>query len=364
MNKTLPNLIEALRHEVAAIRQRGGGTQIGLRGGEYIGSAEGSFLYRFVVTEELNLRDETPVRMTVENQDIQGTLVSFRNGVLIVSAGKMLGDKIASATLVAQDSFLLERLVERLQKVLKGDKSFNLERAEQIFTPGAWQVSNKEPRLHGVSDEKMNPSQEEAVLTALGSNTTFIWGPPGTGKTTTLARIVEEHYRAGRSVLLVSNTNIAVDTAVECIAERLKGETAFHRGLVIRMGPVVKEDLDKEFGNEVIFEKVLSRLARPLLREEASLKQQAQALEEKNKHIAETLKIAAQHKAIQKKIRVCSQVRSETLTRSISRAEEAERYAAEAKVLRDKHKNAMAMGVIRRFFFRTQTRQDRKRCPG
>lgn len=80
--------------------------------------------------------------------------------------------------------------------------------------------------------------QMRAVGRSLGSDTTYVWGPPGTGKkTTTLARIVEAHYSARRSVLLVSNTNIAIDTAIERVAARLKGEPEFHQCLVIRQGP-------------------------------------------------------------------------------------------------------------------------------
>ena len=63
-----------------------------------------------------------------------------------------------------------------------------------------------------IGGSRLNDDQRAAIRRSLGSDTTFVWGPPGTGKTTTLARIVKAHYRAGQSILLVSNTNIAVDT--------------------------------------------------------------------------------------------------------------------------------------------------------
>lgn len=73
MSEPLTQMIDALGLEIAAIREKGGGTQIQLRGGERVGQAEGSWLYRFVVAEELNLRDDTPVRIiTAGQEDVPG----------------------------------------------------------------------------------------------------------------------------------------------------------------------------------------------------------------------------------------------------------------------------------------------------
>jgi len=63
--------------------------------------------------------------------------------------------------------------------------------------------------------------ESAAVASALGRDTTFIWGPPGTGKTRTIGKIGEQLARQERSVLLVSHTNSAVDQAVLEIAHEL-----------------------------------------------------------------------------------------------------------------------------------------------
>src|SRR3972149_727283 len=135
-----------------------------------------------------------------------------------------------------------------------------------------------------------NADQMLAVRRSLGSDTTYVWGPPGTGKTMTLARIVEAHYRTGRSVLLVSHTNIAVDTALERVAERLKGEPEFHQGLVIRQGPVVKEELRKRFGPQVILEEIVARLGEALRREKDQLAREAAPLETEERALVGALK--------------------------------------------------------------------------
>lgn len=78
-------MIEALHLEVAAIRRRGGTGQTDLRGGERIGVAEGNYLYRFPISEDLQLRDETPVRVVCGQSEVDGTIVSILKGFLIVA---------------------------------------------------------------------------------------------------------------------------------------------------------------------------------------------------------------------------------------------------------------------------------------
>jgi superfamily I DNA/RNA helicase len=42
-----------------------------------------------------------------------------------------------------------------------------------------------------------------------------VWGPPGTGKTEVIALALQRLLEKGRSVLLVSGTNVAVDNALQ-----------------------------------------------------------------------------------------------------------------------------------------------------
>jgi ssDNA-binding Zn-finger/Zn-ribbon topoisomerase 1 len=343
-------MIEALGLEIAAIRKKGGGSQIELRGGERVGQAEGAWLYRFVVAEDLNLPDDTPVRVTAGQEDVAGVLVSFRDGVLLVALEKDLGPRIAAARLVANDSFLVERLKERLEKVRGGEAQFSRAAADRVLGLVPPSTADAEPHPSVNGDGLANADQIRAVRRSLGSDTTFVWGPPGTGKTTTLARIVEAHYRAGRSVLLVSNTNIAVDTALERVAERLKGEPDFHQGLVIRQGPVVKEELRRRFGPQVILEEIVARLGEKLQQEKGRLLREAAPLEAEERSLVAALNhlerlasaretLAARRKALE--------VARENIA---AREEEAERHRARAMKARSDLERWRTMGAVRRFF--------------
>lgn len=60
-------------------------------------------------------------------------------------------------------------------------------------------------------DGARNKSQRLAIQRALQEPVSYIWGPPGTGKTATLAYIMANYLLQGKRVLFVSNTNRAVD---------------------------------------------------------------------------------------------------------------------------------------------------------
>lgn len=346
----LPSMIEALGLEASAIRKKGGGAQVELRGGEHVGQAEGSSLYRFVVTEDLNLRDDTPVRVTAGQEDVPGRIVSFKDGVLLVALEQDLGPRIAAARLVADDAFLIERLQERLQKVQSGEAQLCRPAAERAIGQAAPKTADAEPDPSVTGDGALNADQICALRRSLGSDTIFVWGPPGTGKTTTLARIVEAHYRAGRSVLLVSNTNIAVDTALERVAERLKGEPEFHQGLVIRQGPVVKEELRRRFGPQVILEEIVARLGEGLRSEKDALVREADPLENEERSIVAVLRDLEALAQARQTLDARTRARETARSTIDAREQESDGYRKREARLAADLERARTMGGIRRFF--------------
>lgn len=81
-----------------------------------------------------------------------------------------------------------------------------------------------------------NTSQKKAVEAALTHQVSVIQGPPGTGKTQTILNIIANLLIAGKTVLVVSNNNSAVNN----VAEKLE-----HEGLgfiVAKLGSVEKKE--------------------------------------------------------------------------------------------------------------------------
>lgn len=341
-------MIQALGLEVAAIQKKGGGNQVELRGGERLGQSEGGWLYKFLLSEDAYFRDDTPVRIICGQEDIPGTLISFRDGVLVVAIEKDLGPTINLARLVTNDSFLLERLKEQLEKVGSGELQFNRQSAERVIGLSPIQAADANIQQESVSD--FNQEQSLAVRRSLGSQTTFVWGPPGTGKTTTLARIVEAHYRAGRSVLLVSNTNIAVDTALERVAERLLNEPGFQEGLLIRQGPVVKEELRKNFGPQVILEEIVARLGQALNQEKEKLVGEAASLESRQAGLRSTLKDLENLEQARQALATMEKQLYEALHGLKEKKEKAAAHRKRLLELRADLERAQGMGSLRRLF--------------
>ena len=70
-------------------------------------------------------------------------------------------------------------------------------------------------RLKNEKAGVLNENQKEAVARVLAAKDyTVILGMPGTGKTTTIAEIIKELVKQGKTVLLSSYTHSAVDTVL------------------------------------------------------------------------------------------------------------------------------------------------------
>ncbi len=98
---------------------------------------------------------------------------------------------------------------ERRKDLLFGDATPEFEGVEEAFIPN-------------------NAAQDEAVSRAVGAEDfALIHGPPGTGKTYTIARTIRALVERGERVLLSAFTNRAVDNALEALVDQ--GFTQFVR---------------------------------------------------------------------------------------------------------------------------------------
>ena len=94
------------------------------------------------------------------------------------------------------------------------------------------------PVLTGEPFRWLRARQRDA-LALVGHSSGFLWGPPGTGKTTTLGVVLAEYIdrRPRARVLLLSTTNHAVDLATLAVDKALeKGRREPLRGTVQRLG--------------------------------------------------------------------------------------------------------------------------------
>ena len=124
-----------------------------------------------------------------------------------------IGNNIRTAEFSSEPWTLLEELKKRLEESLKTPE-FNLELAYTLICEGR--------KISMLKQKLLKKGQAAAVRDALKEPVTIVWGPPGTGKTYTLADIAIKHYLHGNRVLIISHSNIAVDEALQEILEQLR----------------------------------------------------------------------------------------------------------------------------------------------
>jgi DNA replication ATP-dependent helicase Dna2 len=133
----------------------------------------------------------------------------------------------------------------------------------------------------------LRTAQRDA-LAIVAHSAAFLWGPPGTGKTTTLGVLVAEYLERHPShrVLLLSTTNQAVDIATIAVDKALqKGRREALRGTVQRLGArfdasayAGREHLIPSADADLVARLARAEAARPSSRDAAAMKAWADRL--------------------------------------------------------------------------------------
>ena len=120
----------------------------------------------------------------------------------MVSFETATGLQITECTIEIDNTSLLERLKNRMDVVRK-DKTerFNTKLASRVIRGS--QPKPLDRKIPASLGQKLNESQKAAVTHALSSDISYIWGPPGTGKTYALGELVRILYQQGERCLCV-----------------------------------------------------------------------------------------------------------------------------------------------------------------
>ncbi|MFC5180841.1 AAA domain-containing protein [Actinomadura harenae] len=186
------------------------------------------------------------------------------DGKVLVTTAADLGSAVQGATLIEDETASLDLLAQKLESA--GGKGGPIDP-----TSAGWLVGRGRPRVDrcrtpeqfvaGYRDLSLNPRQRRAIEQALASEVTFIWGPPGTGKTDVVTSVVEGCHRQGLRVLFVAPTHVAVDQALLRICATLESEEGFADGLVQRAGDIAVEALARKYGERISPERLIARLS-------------------------------------------------------------------------------------------------------
>lgn len=268
--------IAALRELIREIRRTGTGQkryelEKGRRRGEPVGD---DILYHFPFTNEAELFEEAQVEIQVEGQRVDGTIVSIGDSHLILALKKDIGDEVRFAVLLIDTTALLEALKEKIEAVKAGEITLNRTLADAVVRPGQLPKPPDTPIREGLpTDSDLNDKQRAVYGNALREAVTFVWGPPGTGKTKTLGEIVRSAFEGQERTLICSNTNKAVDQVLYRICTTLGREhPAMQEGKIVRLGRITDDKLKSDFHDYVTVDGIVERRS-------ADLKSQKQTIE-------------------------------------------------------------------------------------
>lgn len=172
--------------------------------GHFIQKQRNIYYYTFESDVELGYPSDTPIKIYT-NKPIDGKIEHCEEFSITISSCEDLGyredDNIESLEFSVESWKLLGALNDRLEELKLGTPQIT----KDLISKG----------MNNIIDAAMYKGQDKAVDMALSQPITFIWGPPGTGKTQTLARIALSHINLGHRVLMLSYSNVSVDGAIK-----------------------------------------------------------------------------------------------------------------------------------------------------
>ncbi|HHW17864.1 MAG TPA: AAA family ATPase [Firmicutes bacterium] len=339
-------MIQALTDEINAIKEGGGGREVPVQDGLRTGFSAGRYLYTFIAAYELTVPDDAPAQLKIGDKTYSVTVVTADGFEVTLAVADDLGIRVPLASLNTAPYFLLELLRTRLNEILSGKLNVNKEMALRLFN----QIPNESlppgfpPEFAPIEGRSPNEEQRIAVLKALSQRITFVWGPPGTGKTTTINYLVPALLKRGERVFITSHTNTAVDAVLKAAKKGLTPEE-INSGAIIRLGQPKETTGDI---SDILLEAVVERRSVDLRKQEQAIEAQlgvVKSAEEQwswwDTNLKEVSSLAERCKATEKSI--------DSANRRISELEiKTEKAINQVKDLEQRLEVAMNAGLLRR----------------
>ena len=246
---------KAILAEMQALRERLGSFEVPVSNGRILDADDTDGRKRFTfdvaaVDDKLVLHSECTLTTAQDEWLVTIEGVTGREVTLSCEHDLLAGS--GPAVLVIYPWFLYQRLLSALESLPASSDHF-VDNALMAFGQRA---ATTAPQPLRAEHEELNASQLRAVQLCADSTCAFVWGPPGTGKTTTLGHIVTELLAQGHRILVTSTTNAAVDQALAKLAAQAGAAAAFERGAVLRLGQTDAETFGADLAS------VVSRLNR------------------------------------------------------------------------------------------------------
>ncbi|HYK75214.1 MAG TPA: AAA domain-containing protein [Pseudoneobacillus sp.] len=221
---------KALQAEIQHLKKYGSSKYLLING--RLLNSEKSITYFFETTTSIRVPIGAIVKIQWGKHQVDGRILSSEGNSVIVEVEQNLGDWLSEVNLFHDPWELLDQLNERLNEIKKSKKKRS--RIKRLIYPV------EEPK-HPYENIKSNV--HEIILRSQFNPVTFVWGPPGTGKTYTLARVAANKYIHGKRILVLAHSNQAIDVLMGEISDFIKKKERFIEGDILRYGAHVSNQL-------------------------------------------------------------------------------------------------------------------------
>lgn len=218
--------------------------------------------------QEPHFHDGIPFILRVYSKEYTCEAVDFdyESGRLFFTTNRLL-NPAPYCRILLDSTFILEGLEQRLKDISEEGINEDLPFAKFIFeeTGDLARVGHK--NVPHEYKEGLDDSQKAAFDAAIDKDITFIWGPPGTGKSFTLASIIYALYEMGEDRTAVCClSNVAVDQLLCKVIDIIrKKRTEIAPGNIYRAGRTLDSDVlstDYLFPNDGITQELRKRIKR------------------------------------------------------------------------------------------------------
>ncbi|WP_327025751.1 DEAD/DEAH box helicase [Micromonospora sp. NBC_01739] len=205
----------ALHEELRAVTDKRTLQDVPLNSGLVVADTTTRKLMRFEAEGDLGVAEGAQATLVVDGVPLDVEVVSVFGNVVTLAIPPS-ATVPAEALLRCDLSWLLSAQSKRLRELVQGGPGFNAEAAVAILDSGHEPAPQELP---DIAVDRLNQGQRHAIQLGLTPGVTWLWGPPGTGKTTTIGTLVAQLCVRGSRVLLTAPTNAAVDVAVRAVLE-------------------------------------------------------------------------------------------------------------------------------------------------
>ncbi|MFC0477533.1 AAA domain-containing protein [Robertmurraya beringensis] len=222
---------KALQIEISYLKKYGS-TRYRLTHGYAINEREPFIYYFNTASTTTSIPIGSKVTLWWGERKIAGRVLSSEGKSMMIELEQYIGAVLSELMLQYDPWELLDELINRLQDIRSSKKK--RARIQKMMEPSM-------VPLHPI--EKIKTNVHELVLRSKYNPITFVWGPPGTGKTYTLARVVANKYLKGKKVLVLSQSNQAVDVLMLELLRFVDKQNKLQVGELLRYGSQVSEIL-------------------------------------------------------------------------------------------------------------------------